>query len=125
MCFRHLLVCRSEPSAVLDVQLLIPGAGQKPALAKDTIAVAHVCQSPHEARERLRPLVMIPVKPGSLVILAVRIVVTLLGAPELVPTEQHWRALGQDQGCENITLLPRAQVDDLRVIRRALDSMIP
>src|SRR5262245_26055477 len=122
---RHLLVCGSEPGAVLYFQLLIPGTGQKPALAKGRIAVAQLCQSPHESRDRLRSLVMIPVNPGNLVILAVSIIVTLLGAPELVSTEQHWRALGEEQRCEDVSRLPRAQLDDLRVIRAALESMVP
>ena len=59
----HLLVCRREPGAIPYLQLLIPGTGHKAALTKDRIEVAQVRQSPHEPRERLRPLVMIPINP--------------------------------------------------------------
>ena len=45
--------------------------------------------------------------------------------PDLVAAEQHRRALRQQQRGEEVALLARAQLDDRRVVGRALDAEVP
>src|SRR6202035_5196184 len=66
-----------------------------------------------------------PVDPGDLVVLAVRVVVALLGAPHLIAREQHRNALGQQQRGQEVALLPGAQGQDGRVVGGAFDAAVP
>ena len=80
------------------------------------------------ATKRIRSLLSLarrPVEPVELVVLAVGVVVALLAAPELVAREQHRRALRQQQGGEEVAPLARAQLEDRRVVGRALDAAVP
>ena len=49
---------------------------------------------------------LIPIQPTDFVVLTVSIVVPLLGAAEFVAGEEHGNSLGQEKGCEEVSLLP-------------------
>ena len=68
-------------------------------------------QPPREGEEHPRALVDLPVEPGDLVVLAVRVVVAALGVPELVAGEEHRHALGEEERGEDVPLLAVAQRD--------------
>ena len=68
---------------------------------------------------------LVPAEPGELVVLAPRVVVAPLRAPELVAAEQHRHALREQQRDEEVAHLPPAQRDDRRIVGRALDAVVP
>ena len=76
-----------------------------------------------ELHERLVDVV--PVHPGDLGVLGVGVVVALLGAAGLVAVQQHRDALAEQQRGEEVPLLPRAQPEDLGVVGRPLDAVVP
>src|SRR6202011_5853638 len=82
-------------------------------------------QAAGESVERGRVGVEFPVVPGDLVVLAPRVVVPALRAPELVAAGHHRRPLREQQGGEEVPLLATAEGDDLRVVGRALDAAVP
>ncbi|MNI78607.1 hypothetical protein D3C73_1349960 [compost metagenome] len=67
----------------------------------------------------------IPVYPADLAVLAVGIVAAALGPGELVSRQEHGRTLCKEQRGEQVAHLPIAQVDDLRVLGRPLDTAVP
>jgi hypothetical protein len=65
-----------------------------------------------------------PVEPAELVVLAVGVVVPLLRAPDLVAAEEHPYALGEDERGHQVALHPLADLDDLRLVTRSLDTPV-
>ena len=66
-----------------------------------------------------------PVDPVQLVVLSIDVVVAVLGAAELIASEHHGRALREQQGCEQVALLPLTQRGDGRIGCRPFDAVIP
>src|SRR5580704_6919666 len=58
-----------------------------------------------------------PLRPGYLVILAVSVVISLLGAPAFVTAAQHRHALREKKCAEEIALLSPPQSVDLWILR--------
>src|SRR3954468_24788003 len=66
-----------------------------------------------------------PVEPCGVVVLSISIVVAALSMAKLVASEDHRRPVRQ-QGCrKKIALLPLAELNNLRVVGRSLDAVIP
>ena len=68
---------------------------------------------------------VLPVDPGDVVVLAVGVVVSALGARELVAGQQHRAALRQEDGGQQVALLARAQHLHLGIAAVALDAAVP
>ena len=66
----------------------------------------------------------IPVHPADVIVLAIGIVIAAQRATELVTSQQHRRALGEQQRAKKILLLAQAQHIDSGVARRAFDAEI-
>ena len=118
---RHRLTVRPEPGEVLDVADL---AALEPSAPAERRVVAA------ERGDAPRPLEQIlvdgaPVEPRDLVVLAVRVVVPLLRAPDLIPTEQHRHTLRQQQRGQQVAALAGPQGEDRRVVGRPLDAAVP
>src|SRR3954464_13646021 len=78
------------------------------------------------AREREKILVEVfPVVPRDLVVLAIRVVVALLCASELVAPEKHRHTLRQHERGEKIRCLPPPQRVDLWIVGGALGAAVP
>ena len=70
-------------------------------------------------------VVEVPVDPADLVVLGVDVVVPLLGAADLVAVGQHRHPLREEEGGHEIALGLLARGDDLRVVGRPLDAVVP
>src|SRR5436305_7934736 len=68
---------------------------------------------------------MIPGEPIQLVVLAISVVVSVLGASPFVPGKKHWNALRKKERGQKIPTLPRPQLVDLRVVGRTFGAAIP
>src|SRR5205085_1737716 len=66
-----------------------------------------------------------PIHPADFVILAVRVVVSLLRTRDLVPVRNHRHALGERQRCDEVAHGTVARVEDGRVVGRAFDAPVP
>ena len=79
---------------------------------------------PLREREQ-RAVLVLPVEPRDLVVLAVGVVVAALRAADLVAAEQHRDALREEQRGEEVALLARAELEHLGVVGRALGAAVP
>src|SRR4029453_8966823 len=68
---------------------------------------------------------MFPIEPGDLVVLTIGVVVALLRAADLVPSEQHRNALGEKKRRQDVALLPQSGCVDRCVIGGPLDAAVP
>src|SRR5580704_8648368 len=69
---------------------------------------------------------VLPVQPGSFIVLAIGIVVAMLSPAEFVTGQQHRNAERQEQRRDKIALLPRTQnVYGFAITGRALDAAVP
>src|SRR5207237_2547204 len=66
-----------------------------------------------------------PVKPADLIVLAIGVVVSLLGAPHFIPAEDHGYAARDQQNDCKILHLALAQRFNVRIGVIALDSAVP
>src|SRR3954463_3404439 len=66
-----------------------------------------------------------PVEPSRVVVLSISIVVAALSVAELVASEDHRRPVRQQRRRKKIALLLLAELDNLRVVGRSLDAVIP
>src|SRR5437762_13679670 len=82
-------------------------------------------QALSELEELALLLVQVPIKPALLVVLAVRIVVALLRATDLITTEEHRHTLREKQRGKKGSLTAHAQVIDARVFRWSLHAAVP
>jgi len=80
-------------------------------------------QLAHEADQFM--ILLAPVMPGNFVVLVVGIVVPELGAVHLIAAQQHRDPVGQQQGGQEITLLPGTQGQDGRVVGGPLGAAVP
>src|SRR5207248_5291749 len=98
---------RSKPRA----QMLDP--------AEDGLAPKHrlVTTKPDKPVSELAQLGVLraPVVPGELVVLAPSVVVAELRASDLISAQQHRRALGEQQRCQEVALLLGAQHEHLAI----------
>src|SRR2546423_13863533 len=69
--------------------------------------------------------VALPIQPTDLIVLTIGVVISLLGATELIAAQKHRHALGQKEHRQKIALLPPAQTVDVRIVGRTLDAAIP
>src|SRR6185437_12407057 len=122
---RHFLAARIEPGRIFDPDLLVPFRAEKAVLAQHRIAAAERGEPADKARELLAVLVMVPIYPGNLVVLAIAVVIAVLRPAELVAAEDHRRTLGQQQRREHVALLPLAQRDDVGIVGRTFGAVIP
>src|SRR5216683_6519006 len=119
----HLCRLGREPGDVLH-----PGPVQRAALepappGEDAVLAAQRDQVAGEVEQGL--VEVLPVEPGKLVVLAVGVVVALLRAPDLVPAADHRDPLREQQGGEEIALLPGAERIDAVVVRRSFGAAVP
>src|SRR5215469_415811 len=121
----HLRARGVDPRRILDAQLFVVIAGQKPGTAQDRIFVAQRRQLLHKPPQRRAFILGAPIDPADLVVLAIGVIVALLRPTKLVAGEQHWCSLRQQQGGEEIPHLASPQRAHLFVLGRALDSTIP
>ena len=121
----HLVAVGLEPVDVLDARAVDGAALEEVAAAEDRVFAAQRDDALHEGEEF--PVVggKIPVHPADLVVLAVGVVVAVLGAAHLVAGHQHWHALGEKQGRQQVALLLRAQGIDAGIIGRPLGAAVP
>ena len=116
ICWGHRPAIGGEPHGV-------PGVGQVPAPAQHGVRPAHRDDAPDERQEVV--VDVLPVEPGDLVVLAVRVVVPPLRAPELVAAEEHRDPAGQQQGHEHRPHVPVPGGLHRRVVAGALDAVVP
>ena len=121
----HLLAAGIQPAHVADAGFRIQLAGQIAAAAEDGVAVAQRGQFLDEFDQPLAAFADVPVEPAGGVVLVVGVVVAALGPAELVPRQQHGRALAQQQRGQHVADLPLPQGVDGRVVRRPFDAAIP
>src|SRR5581483_2970800 len=101
-------------------------AAAEPALpAEHGMRLAERDQAANEGEERRARLAVRPVEPRQPVVLAVRVVVALLRAPDLVAAEQHRDALREEERGEEVALLAGAERLDRRVVGRTFDAAVP
>ena len=119
----HLTAVGREPCDVLR-------AANAPAVeifapAQRRLRAAETHQLADELEQRAPVGVEVPVDPGDLVVLAVRVVVAALRAPELVAVADHRHALREQHRCQQVPLLPFAQRADLGIVGRSLGAAVP
>src|SRR5205823_4121960 len=66
-----------------------------------------------------------PIEPADLVILAIRIVITALGAPDFIAGDEHRNAACEQQQNGKVSYLAVAKPLDGPVIRLAFDPAVP
>src|SRR6185437_15981586 len=98
----HLGPGRIEPGDVADAELLVEIAGQVTAAAEYRVPMPKLGELFDEGDQRLAALADVPVDPADLVVLAISVVVAALGAGELVASEQHRRALAEQQRRQDV-----------------------
>ena len=124
---RHVRARRREPLDLAERGLAaaLCGSLQETSAAHHRVIAAQVNEVAGETQEVVVVLIQIPVDPRELVVLAVRVVVASLGAAQLVSVGDHRHTLGEHEGRQEIALLAVAQLDDLLVIRVALNAAVP
>src|SRR5436305_14481954 len=94
-------------------------------MAQNLIGYAQRYYTLHKRYDGLSLLLYFPVHPAVGVVLAVGVVVALLGTPELIAREKHWRPLRQQERGEHVSHLAFAQPIDVGVVCRAFHAAIP
>src|SRR5262249_44731606 len=79
----------------------------------------------HRRDEAKEILVAVPIDLADRVVLAVRVVVAALAAPELVSGDEQRNALGEQQAGEQVAALPSAQLEHRGVVGGPLDAAVP
>jgi hypothetical protein len=122
---RHLLSGGLKPRDVLHA-----GAANRPALEelpplKNGLCLPDPDGALHEIEERLLLRGEIPVEPRQVVVLAVRVVVSVLGVAEFVACKDHGHALREHHRRDDVSLLPLAEREDLGIVGRPLGAAVP
>ena len=120
-----LTTIRVEPGNITDT--ITVDTSEKMPTAKSRMPLTDLDQVLGKSQQLaiIRQPRQIPIQPIQRVILTIGIVVTTLGAPHLVTSQQHRHPLRQQQGCEKITPLLHAQRQHRRIIGIPLRSAIP
>ena len=121
----HLVAIRRQPGDVLHTDVFVVVAHQEAPTPQDRVRQAQLDQALDELEQGLAVIVQVPVDPADFAVLAIGVVVAVLSASELVPGDDHRRALGQQQGGEEVAHLAQAQRVDLGVVGRAFDTVVP
>src|ERR1700749_4330168 len=100
-------------------------AGQKPVAVQDRILLPQGGQVLDKSNQRLALPTDIPVEPTDLIVLAIRIVVALLRAPEFIAGQEHRGALGKQERRQKIPDLSFPQGIDFGIIGGAFDTTVP
>ena len=122
----HRLAVEVEPDDVVEALAVAGahrGAGEEALAVEGRVLGAQLGDRRGELDERL--VGPVPVDPADLAVLGVGVVVAVLGAAELVAVQQHRHALAEQQGGDEVALLAGARPEDLRVLGRALDAVVP
>src|SRR5207253_9217340 len=93
--------------------------------AKDRMFLAELNQHLRELEQLLFFSITLPIQPADLIVLALRIVISVLRSAEFVTTRKHRHTLRQEECCQEISTLPLAQLIDLGIIRRTLRAAVP
>src|SRR5262245_11742921 len=93
-------------------------ATQDRLLAPDTDQQTHEIQKFLVRRERL------PVVPTQVVVLTIRVVVAALSTTDLIPTQEHRRALREEERGEEISPLSGPRFQDRFVFRRPFNAIV-
>src|SRR4051794_37108364 len=84
------------------------------------------CDHTLHKREQLAILISrFPIEPAYFIVLTIGIVVAQLGVADLVSSQQHGHALGEQESSDKIAGLLQAQGIDCSVIGRSLYSTVP
>ena len=102
----HLLPVGSKPRQVLDLRTRDAATLEEASPVEHGMAETETYQAPRELDLGLGGARQRPVDPRELVVLAVGVVVSLLGPPDLVAPEQHRHALGQEESGEEVAEHP-------------------
>ncbi len=89
----HLAPIRSEPPHVRQARFVHLLAAEEALPAKHRMLPAQTDQPAREIAHLLRPRRLEPIEPRDLVVLAPGVVVAALGTVDLIPAQQHRRAL--------------------------------
>ncbi len=108
-----------EPRNVLDVGAADGAAEEKLRRWNTGCSRQIVDASAHEFQEFLAAIVKVPVQPGQLVVLAIGVVVAVLRVAEFIARDDHGDAFGEEEGGDEISFLPFAQLDNVRIVGRA------
>ena len=97
----------SLPSGLIQVTSFVcrPGrrlTGEKSTTTQDRVGLHHCDEIADEVVHVPPGLAYLPVEPARLVVLAVGVVIAVLGPADLVATEEHRHALGEEQGGEHV-----------------------
>ena len=122
---RHLRSVRVDPGYILDVDVRIYLAGEKPGSAQDRIKMEQRREAPKKLDQRQLLFVQLPVRPADLVVLAIGVVVAVLSAAEFIAGAHHRRTLREQERCEKIAHLPPAESPDFGVVARAFGAAVP
>ena len=95
------------------------------ALLKKEVPFSESDQALEETQEIASTLCPVPIHPAYLVVLTIGIVVPLLRSSDLVTSENHWHALGEDQCRGQVSDLPVSQPLNDGICGRPLNPAIP
>ena len=79
----------------------------------------------HEPDQAFGAVVMVPVDPGNLVVLAIAIVVALLRTRKLITCKQHRGALRKKQRRQHVLHLTLAQAAYAFIVGRSFRAVVP
>ena len=102
----HFFAVRPEPGDVGDAAAPNVAALEESSPLENRLLLPDVRRSADEIEKPFLVVVQIPIEPGQFVVLTIRVIVALLRVAELVTGEQHRHALGQQQGRDQVALLP-------------------
>src|SRR2546427_4756092 len=121
----HLLAVRAKPGEVLHFRAANAAAVEELAAAEHRMMLAKPDDLLRELEHVSRGRLEAPIHPGQLVVLAVRIVVALLRASQLVAVEQHGHAEREHQRGEEGAFGPLPLIEDPRVVGGPFGAAVP
>ncbi len=124
----HPLAIVTKPSDVAHADTMDLAALEEVCALNERMLPPQPDEIPREFEQHRALVVAIrlerPIEPGERVVLAVGVVVALLGAADLVSGTQHRGALREQQGRQEIALLPAAHGANAGIVGLALDAAI-
>ena len=101
---RHLRAVGADPGDVLGLHPGVRLAGEEGTPSQNGVVLHDLDDVAYEVAQLLASFADLPVEPADLVVLAVGVVVAQLRAADLVATEQHGHALGEEQRGQEVAL---------------------
>src|SRR6185312_171424 len=123
--FSHLFAVGPEPGDVGHALAANRPAVEITPAPKNRVLLAKAEDPPRPRQQVTLHRPDVPMQPRDLVVLAVGVVIAFLGPPEFVAVQQHRHALRHHEGEQEVALLARTQLEDLRIIGFAFDAAIP